>query len=203
MNCGLEPEEQIARFVFDKLDQLGIAPKNCFYDAFGRGTMGNAFAKLFGHECPIPIDSGARPTARPVRFDLFVEEKDGRKRLKRCDEHYSKGVSEYWFSTREAIESGQIRNLSRAVAYEGQCRLYSIVSGNRVEIEPKEDMKERIKKSPDLYDWFSFLVEGARQRNFKIQRIGEAAKVEKKSDWLDVRVRDFKELNRGRQLQHS
>ena len=170
LNASQEAEEQIAEFVFNKLRELNIPAENCFYDAFGRGTMGNAFAKLFGHSCPVPIDSGAKASERPVRFDLFVNDK-GVRRLKKCSEHYSKFVTEMWFSVREAIESQQIRSLPRDVADEGQLRMYSIVSGNRIEVEPKDEMKKRIRKSPDLMDWLAQAIEGCRQRGFKIQRV--------------------------------
>ena len=171
LNSSLEPEEQIAAFVKEKSD-CGIPPENIFYDSFGKGALaGFAFAKLFGSNCPVPVDAGGKPSARPVRFDLYVHE-NGKKRLQRCDEYYSKKVSELWFCTREAVHSEQIRNLDKETAYEGQLRLFKIVPGNRIEVESKDDMKERVKKSPDLYDWFSILVEGARQRGFKITRIG-------------------------------
>lgn len=201
-NCDEEPEEQIAKFVFNRMEQLNIPAQNGFYDSFGRGTLGNSFAKFFGHVCPIPVDSGARATSRPVRFDLYVEDKtkpDG-KRLKRCDEHYHKFVTEMWFSTREGIESQQIRNLPRAVADEGQCRLFKIVSGNRIEVEPKDEMKERIKKSPDLYDWFSIAVEGARQRGFQIKRIGQEVEKKRPPDWLDKHLGKAKDFFKSRQL---
>ena len=203
LNVGLEPEEQIARLVFDRMKSDNIPSENGFYDSFGRGTLGFAFAKLFGASCPVPVDSGARPTTRPVRFDLFVDDGHGGKRLKRCDEHYSKFVTEMWFSTREAIESGQIRSLPRTVANEGQLRMFEIVSGNRVEVETKDDMKQRIRKSPDLYDWFAIAIEGARQRGFKIQRIGAAIEAKRKPDWLDGRFKELSELNKSRQLQNG
>jgi hypothetical protein len=175
LNCGIEPEEQIALFVKNKSEQLGIPPENIFYDSFGGGLLGFAFSKpnAFGDKCPIPVNSGDKTTSRPVRFDLFIEE-NGDRRLKKCSEHYSKFVTEMWFSTREAIESQQVRNLPRSVADEGQMRLYKIVSGNRVEVEPKDEMKERIRKSPDLYDWFAIGVEGARRKGFQIKRLGNS-----------------------------
>ena len=200
LNSNLEPEEQIANMVFQRMRDADIPASNGFYDSFGRGTLGFAFAKLFGASCPVPVDAGARPTARPVRFDLFVDDNAGR-RLKRCDEHYSKFVTEMWFSTREAIESGQIRSLPRAVANEGQLRMFSVVSGNRVEVESKDEMKERIRKSPDLYDWFAIAIEGARQRGFKIQRIGSAVEQKRKPDWFDKRQQELAELHESRQLQ--
>jgi hypothetical protein len=200
LNTGTEPEEQIALYVFDKSQALNLQPQNIFYDSFGRGTLGHAFAAKFGSVCPIPVDSGARPTARPVRFDLFVEERDGSRRLKRCDEHYSKFVTEMWFSTREAIESQQVRSLPRSVADEGQLRLFEIVASNKIEVESKDDMKERVRKSPDLYDWFSIAVEGARQRNFKIKRIGLSVDTKKKPDALDKMLKEFREARESKLL---
>lgn len=170
MNYHLDAEEQIAAFVKDKSD-TGIPPENIFYDSFGRGTLGFTFAQKFGSNCPVPVNSGEKATARPVRFDLFVRDNDGQKRLKRCDEEYRKFVTELWFSVRELIQSEQMRELRRDVAQEGQMRMYS-VRGSMIEVEPKDEMKERVKKSPDLFDTLAILVEGARQRGFKIKRIG-------------------------------
>lgn len=170
INSG-EPEEQIASFVKTRLDSLGIPYENCFFDSFGRGTLSFQFAKLMGSNTPVPIDSGSKPTTRPVRFDLFVEE--GRtRRLKRCDEHYTKGISEYWFSVREAIESGQIRELDLETIKEGQARKFTRNSQSKIEVEPKDEMKKRLGRSPDLFDNLAVCVEGARQRGFRITRIG-------------------------------
>jgi hypothetical protein len=176
MNCGIEPEDQIAEFIKLQSDRLGIKPENIFYDSFGRGTLGNSFAKLFGFNCPVPVDSGASATDRPVRFDLYVDDGKNGKRLKRCDEQYKKFVTEMWYSMREAIESDQVRDLAMEIAREGQCRLFYPVAGNKVEVEPKEDMKERLKKSPDLMDWGCIALEGARQLGFQIERIGRNVK---------------------------
>ena len=64
------------------------------------------------------------PLQRPVRHDLYVQETDGTKRLKRCDEEYRKFVTELWFATRHVIECGQMRNLPEEVAKEGYVREY-------------------------------------------------------------------------------
>jgi hypothetical protein len=192
LNCGIEPEDQIAEFIFNQHKRLNIPPENFFYDSFGRGTLGNSFAKKFGSTCPIPVDSGAPTTERPVRFDLFIDEKNGERRLKTCKEHYSKFVTEMWFSTREAIESNQVRNLSMPVAQEGQLRLFRIVAGNKVEVESKDDMKERVKKSPDLYDYFAIALEGARRLGFRIERIGREVQSSKPDeDYFDKEVKEW------------
>ena len=192
INSVDDPETQIAKHVFMRANQEGIKAENIFYDSFGRGTLGFAFAKEFGSSCPVPIDAGSRPTARPVRFDMFVDEKNGHRRLKRCDEHYSKFVTEMWFSVREAIQSGQMRNLAQNTAEEGQLRLFKIVAGNKVEVESKDDMKERIKKSPDLFDGLAIGIEGARRLGFQIKRIGRSDAAEKEDeDFFDTEAKEW------------
>ena len=202
LSSGTDAEEQIALFIKTRLDELGIPYQNCFYDSFGRGTLGFQFAKQMGGNCPVPVDSGARPTARPVRFDLFIEE-NGTRRLKRCDEHYTKGISEYWFSVREAIESGQIRNLDLETIKEGQSRKFTKNNQAKIEVEPKDEMKKRLGRSPDCFDNLAIGIEGCRQRNFKIQRIGSAVEVKRVPDWLDKRNIDLNELRLSRQLKNA
>ena len=185
VNPNHPPEDQIAELVKTDLDQFGIQPENCFYDSFGKGTVGFAFARKFGANSPVPVDAGARTTSRPVRFDLWVSEKDGRRRLKRCDEHYSKFITEMWFSVRECIESQQMRELPEEVMAEGCWRCYQTVAGDKIEVEPKDDLKERMGKSPDLFDWLAIAIEGARQRGFKIKRVGSDVQVENTTwDWF-------------------
>lgn len=178
---SLSPEDQIAQHVKKRLDELGIPPKNCFYDATGKGTLGGAFARVFGYESPIPIDSGGVTTMRPVRYDLFIDDGKG-KRLKTCREHYSKFVTEMWFSVREVIEGDQMRELPEDVMDELSARLYKIVKGNKIEVEPKDDLKERIRCSPDLADFAALSIEGARQRGFRICRLGLDAAAESETD---------------------
>jgi hypothetical protein len=178
------PEDQIATYIKERTVELGIPTTNIFYDSFGKGTVGAAFARVFGFEVPVPIDSGANTTERPVRYDLYVADIHGGRRLKKCVEHYSKFVTEMWFSVRECIESNQLFELTEDVMMEGCQREYYIVTGNRIEVEPKDDMRERTERSPDLFDCLAVGVEGARQRGFKIERIGEASAENANKSWL-------------------
>src|ERR1035437_5412496 len=198
-NSKFEPEEQIATFVKNRLEQLDIPASHCFYDSFGRGTLGFEFAKLLGGIIPVPINSGGLPTARPVRFDLFVEERDGRKRLKRCDEHYIKFITEMWFSARECIDSEQLRNLDAETLREGCSRKFTR-KNDKNEVEPKEDMKVRLGKSPDFFDNLVIGLEGARRLGFKIQRVGSNLIVAKKPDWLEKHAKEYQESMKDRQL---
>lgn len=202
-----EPEMQIAKHVKVRLEQFAIPTNQCFYDATGKGTLGFAFAKEFGTQSPIPIDSGAQPTARPVRFDLFVEDANHIRHLKRCDEHYSKFVTEMWFSVSEAIHSGQVRQLPEDVMKELCLRTYTVVKGNRIEIEPKSGTPhkpgfiQRIGYSPDLGDWAAFAVEGARRLGFQIKRLGNSLQSEDDGfSWLDEWRDKHEQLIRSKQL---
>ena len=204
MNVAMDAEEQIAVYVKNRMDTLGIQYEDGFYDSFGRGTLGFQFAKVMGKTCPVPVDSGATPTDRPVRFDMFIEDGKGGKRLKTCHEHYTKFVTEMWFSVRETIESGQMRNLDLETIKEGQSRKFTKNKNAKLEVETKEEMKKRLGRSPDLFDCLAICVEGARQRGFKIQRIGVSnAKADIKNDWLARKERDWKDLNEKRNLKMS
>lgn len=200
ISTALDPEAQIADFVHQKSEQFGIRPEHIFFDSFGKGTISFYFAKLFGSSCPIPVNSGGPATERPARFDLFVTDK-GEKRLKRCNEEYDRLITELWFSVREAIHSEQVRGLGKDVAMEGQLRLYEIISRARIKVETKDDMKERVKKSPDLFDATAILVEGARRLGFKIQRIGIELVKKQSPPWWREEGRKQAELQESKMLQ--
>ncbi len=205
-----KPEDQLADTLAEELRIYGIDPTDCFYDSCGKGTLGGAFARKFGSHAPVPVDAGAKPSKRPVRQDLFVEEDDGNRRHKRCDEHYSKFVSELWFSVRYAIEAGQVRELTDEVIMEGCARIYEMVAGNRIEVEPKndpkkkEDLKRRLGKSPDLFDCLAIGVEGARQRGFSIAALGTDVDFANGDDrFFDEEAKEYEEAIKGNLLSHA
>jgi len=178
-NGAPQPEDQIAAFVKEDADRLQIPGEDIFYDSTGRGTMGAAFAAVFKDHIPVPVEFGGSPTARPVRHDLFVIETDReghtvKRRHKRCDEEYVDMVTELWFTARYVIICDQMRELPSDVMAEGCSREHGLSPGNKTYVESKHDPKarERMKRSPDLFDWLVTAIEGARQRGFKIQKLG-------------------------------
>lgn len=206
-NIGIQPDDQIAQFCKKQASMNGIDPTDIFYDSTGRGTVGAAFARVFGDQVPVPVAFGDRPSSRPVRYDLFVEEEWGEQRLKRCDEEYGKFVTELWFSARMVIECDQMRELPEEVAKEGCCREYTIVKGNKIDVESKDDTIERMGVSPDLFDAYVVGIEGARQRGFKIKRLGEDVIVESRKkngeDWLDSESKAYDKAIKDRLLVHG
>lgn len=202
---AITPEDQIAKTIWEDAKNDGVPAENIFYDSFGKGTIGFAFARQFGSRSPVPVDSGAQPSKRAVRQDLFVlDETRRQKRLKRCDEHYSKFVTEMWFSVRYAIEADQIRELPIDVMLEGCMREYETVAGNKLEVEPKDKMRERSGKSPDLFDCCAILVEGARRLGFTIDKLGSGLTDEEDGfNWMDDWRKSHESLIRSKQLAYK
>lgn len=171
VKSGALAEDQIAEFILQDCSQNEIPPSHIFHDSTGRGSLGTAISRIFSSETN-PVEFGGNPTKRPVCSDLFMWDQDlGHRRLKRADEHYSKFVTELWFSVRYAIEGKQLRELPKEVMEEGCIREWMRVKKDKIEIETKEDTKKRMGKSPDLFDWLSIIVEGARQLGFQIARL--------------------------------
>ncbi len=186
------PEDQIAEYVRDDILpdawNKGVPVENVFYDSTGRGTLGSAFARVFGSVTPVPVEFGGKPSKRPVRHDLYkVDDKTGEKRLVRCDEYFFDFVSELWLESRYIIECDQIRGLPEEVALEGCAREYGRMGGNKYFVESKhsKEFRKKMAKSPDLYDWFVTLLEGARQRGFKIKRLGAILVEDHRLKWLE------------------
>jgi hypothetical protein len=204
LKLDASPEDQIAAGIKSDLDGFHIEVENAGYDSFGKGTVGFALARVFGERCPVPINAGEQCTKRPVRSGLFVIDKNtGEKRLKRCDEHYSKFITEMWFSVRYAIEAEQIRELPMDVMAEGCWREYYDTAGAKIEVEPKDKMKERMGKSPDLFDHCAGLVEMARRAGFMIEALGDVAESTIGDDWLDLKASEYDRILKSKMLHHA
>jgi hypothetical protein len=195
----LSPEDQIAEYVKADCERLGIPAGHVGHDSTGRGSLGSAFARLWRTETN-PIEFGGSPTLRPVSADLYIyDEKLKKKRLKRCDEHYSKRISELHFSVRYVIEASQMRGLPNDVLDELARREWGRVKGDKIEVESKDDYKERYGRSPDLADWCAIIVEMARRLGFQIARLDNAKQREEDDQWkrdLRLRARKLQEAHR-------
>jgi hypothetical protein len=207
IGTGKEPEEQIAWFVRQDCEELDIPPSNVGHDATGRGSLGTAFARLWSAETH-PVEAGGRPTTRPVNADISVlDEETGMMRLKRCDEHYDRLVSEFNFCVRYAVEANQIRNMSEDVMSEFCARKWDIVKGDKRSVEPKDGtpkkpgFKQRMGKSPDLADWAAGIVEMARRKGFMIAGLATEVVRRPGKDWFAQAVKSQEALRKSRQLQ--
>jgi hypothetical protein len=119
-------------------------------------------------------------------MDLYVfDPATQQRRLKRCDEHYDRFVSELWYQVRYVIESRQMRNFPEEVMDEMCMRIWEKLKNNRTSVETKEVMKKRVGRSPDLGDWLAICVEGARRLGFQIQKLPNKNVEPEQEQWLE------------------
>ncbi len=183
---------------------LNIVPQNAGHDATGRGSLGTFLARAWSAETN-PIESGGVPTDRPVSLDTYVYEPAKRggmpvRRLKLCREHYVKRVTEFWFSVRYAVQSKQVRGMTTDTMEEFCQREWDRVKDDKIEVESKLDMKERIGRSPDLADWAAGIVEMARRKGFMIQKLANEKQEANSLQWLRDMARRNREMLAGKQL---
>jgi hypothetical protein len=157
MNTNEEPVDQIVNFVHQQCSTRGIPPQNFFYDAGMRSALVSAFGKLWSPQTN-PIDCGGAPSDRPVSAKIVMP----------CKNYYQKFISELWFSVRLIVEAGQFRGMRDAAMLEFCSREWRMVGANKIEVEPKCDMKEKTGKSPDIADAIACGIEGARRLGFRI-----------------------------------
>lgn len=154
------PEDQIVTFVKLQCEQRGIPPENFFFDSGMKSSLVSAFARLWT-PAVVPVDCGGFPSERRVSNEIDIS----------CKDYYSKYITELWFSMRLAVEARQFRGMTEEVMMEFCYREWQKVSGNKIEVEPKDKMKVKSGRSPDLADAVALGLEGARQRGFVIMRL--------------------------------
>lgn len=154
------PEEQIANFVKAQCEQRGILPSNFFFDTTGRGSLMNAFCRLWSTAVE-GVEFGGKAS------DRMVPGKDSA--VKACDYYFNR-VSELWYGMRHVVESKQFRGLTEEVMSEFGFREWGLTGNNKIQVEPKSQMKTKTGRSPDIADAVVTGVEGALRRGFNIHR---------------------------------
>lgn len=166
------PEDQISTFVMEQCISRGVAPENFFYEAGMRTVLTQSFCRIWSNKTQ-SIDCMGKPTERKVSYDIDV----------RCCDHYSKFVTELWFSVRYMVEARQYRGMTEGAVSEFSSREWGYVGQNKIEIEPKAKMKLKTGRSPDEADCEAIAVEGARRLGFVIKRLQAEVEVVKDDKW--------------------
>lgn len=152
---------QIARSVIARCKQRGIKPECFGLDATGTGRgVGSIIAAEWSSSIQY-TQWGLGATERPSA------QNDGRP----AREVYRDFVTEMWFSLREATEAGQVKGFSREAAIQLCSRLWSLGNkqhAKKYALEPKSDMKLRLRFSPDNADAAVGVCEVARRMGFII-----------------------------------
>lgn len=196
------PEDQISEWTKNYCATHGIPPENGFYDSTGRGSLGISFARIHSNKIN-PVEFGGKPSDRPVSYDFFIiDDTTKERRLKKCSEHYRKFVTELWWTVRIAIESDQIRGINDEIVNDGCMREWKEVAGNKIEVESKEETKERMGKSPDIFDWLVTAVEGARRKGFQILKLSNQVETGASDDSVEKQGREYQDFLKKRMLQN-
>ena len=78
------------------------------------------------------------------------------------------------------------------------------IRSGKIELEKKEDTRERMGKSPDAADAFSFGVFGAIDRGFKLGRIGyDVIEKEGDQDFFDTEAKQYQDAVQAGLLKHD
>lgn len=156
----IDPEDQIAEFVKQQCIMRGIPPSHFGFDSTGRGTLMSAFARLWDANV-LAIEFGGAASDRVIRVD-----EKGNKTLAR--DQYANRVTEFWYTWRLVVEAGQFRGMSEDIMQEGCAREWGFVGQNKIQVEPKDKMKLKTGRSPDLADMTVTGVEVAQRLGFRI-----------------------------------
>lgn len=171
------PEQQIAVKMKAECERLGIPPERVFFDGTGRSSFTSAIMRLWS-TLVNAIEFGGPATNRPNFIGRKYKDKNEKKGAKvgdllPCNEVFGKLVTEFWFALRYAVEADQVREMSPDIIKEGQRRLWYLSERNKMDVEPKDEMKERTGRSPDLADCAVAGLEGARRLGFPLGRLEE------------------------------
>lgn len=168
-----DAEDQIVKFVMAENDRRGIRPSDFFYDAGMKTTLVTAFSRN-NYQNAESVDFGGKPSEEMVSTEI----------QKRACDYYSKKVTELWYAVRLCVEAKQFRGLTKDAMWEFCAREFKTVSGNRIELETKEDMKLKTGKSPDLADAVAVGLHGALRRGFVISKLGKLREQDRAvEDW--------------------
>lgn len=153
INKGRDKNEQIVEMVAELLKKHNVKTENLGVDISGAAAFGTLLAQKIGTGF-IAINFGGSPT------DMRVSRTDKRT----GKEAYVNRASELWFGIKPLIRSGQISGLDADTIIELCARSYTD-RGGRVEIETKERMKQRTKRSPDRGDSYGICLDVARLKH--------------------------------------
>lgn len=173
-----EPETQIASWVMNRCQSSGVQPENFFFDSTGRGSLVQAFGRMWSTSVN-GIEFGGPASERKVSSQIDIL----------CKDYYFNFVTELWFSVSYVIQSDQFRGLTEDVMSEGCMREWGHVGGMKMQVEPKDKMKIKSGRSPDLFDALACGIEGARRRGFVITM----SKVDKPNYHKPTWKRDIRE----------
>ena len=184
------PCDQIVTFCRQQCESRGIAPENFFFDAGMRSALVQAFSRLWSNAVNA-VDCGGTASDRKVSADIDVVAKD----------YYANKITEMWYSVHYVVESSQFRGMKEGPLLEFCQREWGYVGRNKIQVEPKKEMKKKTGRSPDEADAVVIGVHGAIERGFVIERLKSTHQAVHDNRWKRA-LREKSENLRPKQLNH-
>lgn len=184
------PEDQIAYWVktYCESAERNIPPEHVAFDSTGRGSLVAAFGRAWSNDV-VPVEFGGQPSERFVSEKIKVP----------CKNYYYTFVAELWFAVATLIASDQLRGLPTSVMEEGCLRGWEFIKDKKIAIETKEKCKERMTRSPDIFDAFAVGVELARRLGLLLGQSGSVS-IGKMPEWLSEMVSNQNQLRKRHSL---
>jgi hypothetical protein len=186
------PCDQIVNFCRAQCESRGIPPENFFYDAGMRSALVQAFARLWSNTTNA-LDCGGTASDEKVSADIDVMGRD----------YYANRITEMWYAVPHIVESGQFRGMTEGPLLEFCQREWGFVGKNRIQVEPKAEMKKKTGRSPDEADAVVIGVTGAIQRGFMIERLKSLKQAVRDDKWKSALKEQASKLWRGKELNHA
>ena len=186
------PCDQIVNFTRAQCESRGIPPENFFFDAGMRTALVQAFSRLWSNTVN-SLDCGGTPSDRKVSADIDVPAKD----------YYANNITEMWYSVRLAVEANQWRGMTEDVLGEFCQREWGTVGKNKIQVEPKHEMKKKTGRSPDLADAVAIGLTGAMQKGFIIERLKSVHQAKRDDRWKRELREKASNLWRAGELNHA
>lgn len=141
----------IAQRVKEILEEEGVLPENFIFDTTGGLSFRDILSSYIKGDI-VPLSYAGKASINPV---------SAHESTRACDIYHNK-VSEIWGTMQQAIKAKQLYGLDGVTMSEIKSRQYTM-SGSRIKLEEKKEMRKRIRKSPDRADVTAMLCYLARR----------------------------------------
>lgn len=187
------PCDQIVNFCRQQCESRGIPPENFFYEAGMRVALVEAFSRLWSNTVNSVECGGTASANQKVSADIDVI----------CKDYYANKITEIWYSVRNIVEAGQFRGMTEGPLMEFCQREWGYVGKNKIQVEPKGEMKKKTGRSPDESDAVSIGIFGAIQKGFLIERLKSARQAIRDDRWKTALKNQARDLWRSKELNHA
>lgn len=147
-----DKSRQVAEAAKLQCEEWGVRVQNLGIDITGALAFGSLMRAVWADGF-LPVMFSERASDSPISETEFEAAEEG----------YSNKVSELWYCGKPMLRAEQLKGIHPDLAGEMIARSYRTLNG-KIQVEPKEKMKLRTGKSPDVADAGFIALEVCRQR---------------------------------------